>query len=184
LCPCGSGCWDENRKGKVKEVFYFIDSDGIIKMTKSGAMIKVANNFECFISDKVYNEAVIEGKSRLYEDAFQIEDLIKKGKLSVIKTKKNVKSENILRNWRHIGEGERSTLHLFFNIRANVIVSDDQAFLNLLYRNNIAFIIPSDLIVKLFKLKILDKEESLSALKRIKDYIRESNYLKAKEKVT
>ncbi len=159
------------------------DSDGIIKLTKSGIVNRVIENFNCFISDRVHTESVIEGKDRLYEDAFQIGDLVEKNKLRVIKVKGSNKAEKILGEYEFLGEGEKSTLHLFFNINAKAIVSDDQAFLNLLYRNNVPFIIPSYLIVRLSELKILDKKESLSALERIKPHIKESNYLKAKRNI-
>ncbi len=159
------------------------DSDGIIKLTKSGITDRIMESFDCFISDRVHVESIIEGKGRLYEDAFQIENIVKKNKLRIIKVKESDKAREILRNYESLGEGEKSTLHLFFNIKAKAIVSDDQAFLNLLYRNNIPFITPTEIIIRLSELKILDKKEGLSALEKIKPHIKESNYIKAKRSI-
>ncbi len=71
---------------------------------------------------------------RLYEDAFQIEELVKKKMLMVEKVKNNKKAQSIIKNSR-IGKGETSTLHLFFNIDAQAIISDDRIFLKILHQN-------------------------------------------------
>jgi len=83
---------------------------------------------------------------RFYEDAFQIDRLVRKGKLKIEETRNNEMAQNILKGSK-LGEGENSTLHLFFNMNASAIISDDKAFLNILHQNNIPFIIPTDLIV-------------------------------------
>jgi hypothetical protein len=164
----------------IKVIF---DSDGIIKIVKSVVANEVTGNFECFISDRVYEEAVIWGKDRLYEDAFRIEDLVLKDRLKVVRAMASPKAKRMLIGHGSLGEGEISTLHLFFDTKAKAIVSDDQAFLNMLYRNNVPFIIPSDLIARLSGLDILDRKKCLSALKRIRPYIGESNYLRAKNRI-
>ncbi|MBE9593163.1 MAG: hypothetical protein IMF19_06755 [Proteobacteria bacterium] len=84
--------------------------------------------------------------------------------------------------WRGVklGKGESSTLHLFFNMNASAIISDDKAFLNILHQNNIPFIIPTDLIVRLYELKIITMEEFMKALDMIKPYVSKHNYDRAK----
>ncbi len=74
------------------------------------------------------------------------------------------------------GVGECSTLHRFHNLYAKVIVTDDRAFLNLLDRNNIPYIIPTDLIVRLYELKVITKDESINFLDAIKVYVSGPNY--------
>ncbi len=55
--------------------------------------------------------------------------------------------------------------------------------MNLLHRNNIPFIIPTDLISRLVELRILEKRDAISALEKIRSLVKESNYLIAKKKV-
>ena len=99
----------------------------------------------------------------------------KEGKLKVKNTKNNKSVENMLEN-RTFGAGECSTLHLFHNSDAKVIVTDDRAFLNLLDKNNIPYIIPTDLIVRLYELKVITKDESINSLDAIKVYVSGQNY--------
>jgi len=121
-----------------------LDSDGLIKLTKSGCLMKILNSFQCSITEEVYDETVIRGMERAHDDAYEINGLIKEGKLKVENIKNNKLVENMLEN-RTFGVGECSTLHLFHNLYAKVIVTDDRAFLNLLDRNNISYIPSSSL---------------------------------------
>ncbi len=151
------------------------DSDGLIKLTKSCCLMKILNNFQCSITEEVYDETVIRGMERAHDDAYEINELIKEGKLKVENTKNNKYVENMLEN-RTFGYGECSTLHLFYNSDAKAIVTDDRAFLNLLDNNNIPYIIPTDLIVRLYELKVMTKDESINSLDAIKIYVSWSNY--------
>ncbi len=164
-------------------VILVLDSDGLIKLTKSGILENFLKKFDCNISNEVYEEAVIKGKERLYEDAYEIDGFVSKELLKVKKYRKIKKASEILENKIMLGEGEKSTLHLFFNLNAGAIITDDQSFLGILEKNRIPFITPSDVITRLNKLKILNKEESLNALENIKPYIKESNYLSAKKRL-
>jgi predicted nucleic acid-binding protein len=116
---------------------------------------------------------------RLYEDAFQIEELVKKKKLKVEKVQNNNKAQSILVNSK-VGKGETSTLYLFYNINAEAIISDDRIFLKILHQNNIPFIIPIDLIIRLNELKIISKKEAIDGLIEIKPYVNKNCYDNAK----
>ncbi len=154
------------------------DSDGIIKLTKAGCLEKVLQNFDCFITQEVYEETVVKGKERLHDDAFLLDTFVNEGKLKLREAESNEDAQFILSN-SAIGRGESSTLHLLFNIDAKAIISDDRIFLNLMQRNNVRFIIPTDLIVRLFELKILTKKETIEALTMVKSMINKNNFDKA-----
>lgn len=156
-----------------------LDSDGLIKLTKSGYLQKLLDNFTCLITEEVYDETVIKGMERFYDDAYKIEDQVKKGKLKVENTKNSKNAGNILKD-SDFGRGESSSLHLYFNIKAKAIISDDRAFLNILQRNNIPFVTAIDILVRLYELKIISRDEILDALDLIKPYISRNSYLKAK----
>lgn len=155
------------------------DSDGLIKLVKAGCFRKLPDYFTCLISNEVYEETVLKGMERLYEDAFQIEELVKKKMLKVENVKINNKAQSILENSK-VGKGEISTLHLFFNTKAKAIISDDRIFLKILHQNNIPFIIPIDLIIRLYELKIISKQEAIDGLIEIKPYVNKNCYDNAK----
>lgn len=155
------------------------DSDGLIKLIKGGCYQELFEHFTCSISKEVYEETVIKGMERLYEDAFQIEELVKNKKLKVEKAKNNKHAQFILK-YSDVGKGEASTLHLFFDTNAKAIISDDRVFLNLLQQNNVPFITPTDLIVRLYELKIISKEEAMEALTKIEPYVNKNSYNNAK----
>ncbi len=152
-----------------------LDSDGLIKLTKSGCLMKILNCFQCSITEEVYDETVIRGMERAHDDAYEINELVKEGKLKVENIKNNKLVESMFEN-RTFGAGECSTLHLFHNSDTKVIVTDDRAFLNLLDKNNIPYIIPTDLIVRLYELKVITKDESINSLDAIKIYVSGPNY--------
>ncbi|KAF5424391.1 MAG: putative nucleic acid-binding protein, contains PIN domain, partial [Candidatus Methanocomedens sp.] len=120
-------------------------------------------------------ETVIRGMERAHDDAYEINELVKEGKLKVENIKNNKLVESMFEN-RTFGAGECSTLHLFHNSDTKVIVTDDRAFLNLLDKNNIPYIIPTDLIVRLYELKVITKDESINSLDAIKIYVSGPNY--------
>ena len=153
------------------------DSDGLIKLTKAGILEKIIEHFICSITKEVYDETVVKGMERFYDDAFQIDGLIRKGKIMVKNIENNKQASNILED-SSLGRGETSSLHLYFNLNAEAIISDDRVFLSVLQQNNVAFITPADLIVRSFELRIFSKDESLNALDMIEPYI--CNHEKAK----
>lgn len=159
---------------------FVLDADGLIKLAKSSVIKRLLQRFSCFISDKVYEEVVVKGKRRLYEDAFIIEDLVKSRMLKVKETKENPEANLILHGKPQLGVGERSTLHLFFNLKAKAVISDDKAFLKVLSKHNIPFITPSNIIVSFVELGIMTRKEGLRCLNILKPYVSKETYLRAR----
>jgi len=67
---------------------FVIDSDALIKLTKTGLLEQVCRHYNCAITSEVKEESVDEGKKRFYKDALKIEELIGKKLLKVIELKK------------------------------------------------------------------------------------------------
>jgi len=153
-----------------------LDADGLIKLGKTGLLPFLARSYNCIITDQVFKEAIEKGKKYFYEDAFVLENYTSQGIVKVATTKTNSKAKKILQNIQSLGEGEKSTLHLFYNQSALAIVSDDTTFLNLLDRYDISYLTPASLILRFVKLKKISKKEGLIALENLRPYIRSSIY--------
>lgn len=158
---------------------FVLDSDGLIKLIKSSIAEVFLEKFSCFISQDVYEEVVVRGKEGLYEDAFAAEALIAKGKLKV-KEVEEERAAKILTGREELGKGERSSLHLFFGLTADAIITDDKAFIKILSESNVPFIIPSDVIASLARLRLISEEQAMKALNSLRPYIHKGNYAKAK----
>ena len=120
-----------------------LDSDALIKLTHSEIINKLCSVFNCIVTDAIKKEAVEEGKKRFYTDADIIEELIRNKLLKIKNPKKLVKLEE------EFGEGELSVLGLYKNVKNHIIVSDDQAFIRYLERENIDFLVPADIFYRL-----------------------------------
>ena len=149
-----------------------LDTDALIKVVRSGAFAFI--HHKCFISEEVYEEAVTEGKKRFYEDSYLIESLIEDGKMKVMKA-------DMIESIHGLGKGELSTLALFRQIKADVIISDDRKFLDMLEAQNTPFIVPTECIVSLVNTKKMTHKQGINALESIKYLVRKENYTRAIE---
>ncbi len=148
------------------------DSDGLIKLARAGVVHAIPS--ECLISEEVYKEVVVAGKRLGYADALEIERFIQNKKLKVKPTQPSL--------FHHgLGEGERSALMLFKQVKASAIISDDRRFLSILEEENIPFMIPTECIVALVKTKRLTVREGIEALAKIREYVRKSSHDYAKD---
>ena len=146
-----------------------LDSDALIKLTKSELIEDIAKKSNLSISEEVFKEVVIEGKKRLYEDAFKIENMVKNNLIKKLKVKR-------AKNDLEVGAGETSTLALYKEKKFDIIVSDDRKFLNVLDKEEIKFVTPLGLIVALVKKGGLDKKKAINGIKNIKNLVREDIY--------
>ena len=156
-------------------IVFVLDTDGLIKLTKSGIIEELAKHRKCLITQEVFNEAVKEGKERLYEDAYVIEDMINRKLILVEK----INFEEI----EGLGNGEASSLAIYKKKRCSAIITDDRKFLSLLEEQNIPFIMPVDAIVGLLKRRKTTRKAASDALEKMKPFIREDLYIKAKNEI-
>ncbi len=152
-------------------VKFVLDADASIKLSKAGVLGALTSFAKCSITTQVYQE-VLKGKDKMYEDAFDIEGLVGKGKIAV----SEVKAENI----EGLGVGECSSLAMFQKLKGNAIISDDRKFLSVLESKRIPFVISTDVIAMLSIKKFISKNEALDALDKIRQSVREESYNSAK----
>ena len=156
---------------------FIIYSDALIKLTKSEILKDVCRHYNCAITPEIRNECVDEGKKRLYKDALAIEEFINKKILKVIDLKKAAKIKE------NLGKGEISAVHLYFQEKKRIIVTDDSAFIKYLKQNDIKFFIPADLILLMKVADKIDRKAALSHLEKIKYFIREEVYNDIKKEI-
>ena len=146
-----------------------MDSDGLIKLAKSGALARVIREWHCLIPQAVYEETVERGKREAYPDAEEIERLVQ-GR--VRPSGENEQAKEILTQARSLGRGEREALHLFFNEKADAIITDDRAFLAVLKRAKLPALPPALALVELARSGGIQLAEAGDALERMRGLIR------------
>lgn len=156
---------------------FVLDSDALIKLTKSRLLEQICSHYICIITNEIENECVYEGKKRLYKDALKIEEFINKNLLRIVNLKRTRKIKG------DFGKGEASTLNLYFQEKNSIIITDDSAFIRYLEENNIKFFVPADLILLMKTSNKIDKKTALKYLEKIKGFIREDVYKDIKKDI-
>jgi len=152
-----------------------IDSDALIKLTKSGAKEIVAVTVETVVPSVVERETVAEGREGKFPDAFEIERNLRKGLLKRVKAPKLRETETIIEKLGLKG-GEADVFRLYRAGKCRAIVSDDQKFLDLLTALNVPFVTPSALIVYAWRKRKIDKMVCLQLLEKLRPMVSEEEY--------
>lgn len=88
---------------------------------------------------------------------------------------------SLLRGKAGLGRGEQEALCLFFAARADTLVSDDAAFVALLDQAQIPYLLPARVLVELAAEGHLQGRAALSALERMRPWIRPDVYRLARD---
>ncbi|MFA4887125.1 MAG: hypothetical protein WC595_02850 [Candidatus Nanoarchaeia archaeon] len=156
-------------------VKFVLDSDGVIKLTKAELIRVLAKKYDCVITQQVYEE-LMEGKKKMYEDAFVVEELVEEKEVKVKSVKLNSEMDEL-------GKGEHSILEMWKNENADAVISDDRKFLSILEKGEIPFLRPVEVIVMLTLKKEITKEEGMESLEAIRKFVREESYKEAKKMI-
>lgn len=156
---------------------FIIDSDALIKLTKSGLLDLTCSHYSCIITTEVKNESVEEGKRRLHKDALHIEQAINARLLRI----KDPKSSRKLKE--RLGKGEASAFDLYFEEKNCLVVTDDATFIRYLEEKGVKFCVPADLILLMKIENKIDKKTALGYIEKMKDLIKEEVYLDIKKDI-
>ena len=159
-----------------------LDSDGLIKLAKSGVLAWVIRRWHCLIPQAVYEETVERGKVEAYPDAEGVERIIQgQGHIRKFREHPQAKEVLALAGARSLGRGEQEALHLFFVEEANAIITDDRASLKVLERAGLPALPPALVLVELARRGGIQLVEAENALERMKGLIRADVYQLARE---
>lgn len=157
-----------------------LDADGLIKLGKSGVLGVLVRDQDILVLAAVYEEAVVRGKQELYEDAFELERMLKEEQVSVVQSRPEPRADRLLEDVTSLGAGERAALRLYFAEEADVVLSDDKVFLNFCGRHSVPFLTPINVLVALTRVGRMNPEEGLEALKKLRRYVRVEVYERAR----
>ena len=139
-----------------------MDSDVLIKLTKTGSKEIIVSLLEVFIPKRVHEETVIESED--CSDARTIQENINEGKIYVTGSSCHEK-------------GEIEALRLYRSGGFELIVSDDRKFLKHLERFNIPYLTSSSLIVYLLYKKRLTKKDTAKYIDNLRGIYPKINIL-------
>jgi len=152
-----------------------MDSDTLIKLTKTGAKETVASAAEIVIPPEVERETVTEGKEGGFPDAFKIERNLERGLLKVLQTPRTEEVEEIIGKLDLKG-GEADLVRLFKAVGCDAVVTDDQKFIDLAKELEVPFTTSSGLLVYAWKSGGISREECLTLLGKLRPMVGEAEY--------
>lgn len=156
------------------------NADALIKLGKSGALPALLSAVKVLVPRAVWEEAVEEGKRRMYEDAHVLERTLGAGGAEIVEHvghEPGEEAEVLLRSSAAaLGAGERAALAVFFVSSADAILTDDRAFLGLIAGADppVPALVPAAAIVSLVETERLSIEEAREALGKLERSVRES----------
>lgn len=152
-----------------------LDADSLIKLNRVGALELVAISCNCVIPDAVYQEAVVNARAAGYLDSEAIDQIV--GLYVRIESAVETGQQDIPRQF---GAGEKQVLSLAMrNPQFSVVVSDDQAFVNLLRQLEIRFISPIELFPVLLRWGAISITQAREFLGLFRPHTTERNYAAA-----
>ncbi len=152
------------------------DSDGLLKIHKAGFLNVVTQVYVCSLPEEVFREIAVAARQTHAEETKVFEELIRAGRLHRRSLARSAQAERLLGLSQALGPGERGALRLFFREKADVIISDDRAFLNVLVRNRVPFMTPASLLIDLRRAGRIARQEAQAAAERLRPYIRRQVY--------
>lgn len=156
-----------------------LDADASIKLTKISLIGILASGFGILITSEVYDEQVIAGLKRNYEDAAKMEKLVADKKVAVVEV---TEKSSVYESFR-LGRGEKSVMNYCLTNDVDMIVSDDEAFLKILDNYEVPFTPVAGTILMSVIHGLVNKEKGLKYLESLKPMIRDEHMFYIKSKI-
>lgn len=141
-----------------------MDSDCLIKLTKTGLKELVCKNFAITIPSVVKEEVVDAGKVKDCADADVVDNNIKNGTVKVLPSPIDTK------------DGDQALVKQFNVTEFDAVATDDARLTRRLKANGIPFILPGLFIYHLFRENRIDRKKMLWALRQLSPLISRDEY--------
>lgn len=132
------------------------DSCSLILLQKSKILNIFLKENQIIIPNEVYKETILQGIKFGYLDAKRLNEYITSKKILV-------KKVNKLINFK-IDLGEKEAISLYFQLNADLLIIDDKKAINICKLKNINYVTTPQIIYKLYVLKKISKQKTLTAL--------------------
>ena len=143
------------------------DSSSLILLVKSGLIEYVLIKNMIIIPKSVYEEVVINGKLKGFEDSYIIEGYIQKSKIKILEPLS--KTKEYVEKLCNLHLGERDVIALAIEKKLKVIC-DDKKGRNACEVFRLETITVLNILNKLYKEKKISKAYALSALLKLQNY--------------
>jgi hypothetical protein len=153
-----------------------LDADGLIKTYTAGFLPQLTDEYVCLLPEEVYREAVLAARIGYGDEARALDGLIAEEKLLRKQPARSRFADRILRGTHALGMGESGALRLFLHEGADVLLTDDRAFLNFLTRHRIPVLTPSEALLSLRTAERLSHQDAARAAELLRPLIRQSVY--------
>jgi len=148
----------------------------MIKLTKAHAKEPVSKAFTVILAPAVEDECVEQGLAGGHSDAALIGQNLKAGLVSSGQGRRVPRAEALLRSLG-LSDGEADALRLFMAGRADIVVSDDRRFLQVLKGLEVPRTTPAALLARLVARKSISRQEGLRLLDRMAPLISEIEFM-------
>jgi rRNA-processing protein FCF1 len=145
-----------------------MDSDCLIKLTKSGLKESICKKDEVTIPFAVKQEVVDVGKNKRIPDADWVEKNIQRGILSVTMARKSGSTVT--------PKGDQALIEAFHIGGYDVIATDDVKLIRSLKSLGIRWTLPGLIIYSLYQRKKIDKVTGLNWLEKLSSFISDDEY--------
>ncbi len=143
-----------------------MDSDCLIKLTKSGLKESICRQDEITIPFIVKQEVVDAGRSKGAPDAESVEKNLQRGILRVTGRRRSSAP----------AQGDQALIETFNLGGYELIATDDAKLIRFLKSIGIRWTLPALLIYSLYQRRKIDKAEALESLDRLSSFISDDEY--------
>ena len=142
------------------------DATALILLAKVSVLETFADRNKIIVPKIVYEE-VVRGKETGRNDGILAEKLIQEKKLTLKIPNNSIK--NKIGKLFNLKAGELEVISLAYKTK-HIILSDDKKCLNAAKALEIEFITSLDVIISLYKKKVITKEKALECINGLEDY--------------
>jgi predicted nucleic acid-binding protein len=144
------------------------DSSSIILLAKASVLESLTGIDKLVIGRVVYEESVLQGKTKSIPDALLIEKLVDEEKISIIQSGEKTRAR--LQKTLGLTGGENETLALAIDNNARIVLTDDRKNMVACKITGMPFMISLDAIIELYRGGKISKEKAFSAFENIKEH--------------